>query len=787
MATDNVVRLITIRGKAEGLDELTGKLKQLVDAQGNVVSVSEKQSKATSDLDKMAERYQRRLVEGYAQTQQFNKVQNDLTMLRNAGRISGEQYGAMLDKEAIRLGQTSALSNAFRQSLGGVQMQMVALSAGAGPVGVFLSGLGPWGMAGAVALGAVERAFGLASNAAHAFAQKARELRDVSDVTGLTINQLKALDDAGTRVGLSSDRVANGIERLTVSMDEVRRGTGAAYDKLFQFNPQLATEMARARDTASAIDILSRAYQNLDQSQQNALSRAFMGRSGIDMTRLLTAVNTGGGLTGVTATAAAAGKSIDENLIRRIAQLDIEIDEASKRMRNNLVKVFASDVLEAELAFYNTLNSIADVAGKFKLSTDLLSFITFLSSPIGGGGAALGKWVSSQFGGSVPRITANPAAPAESVPLPRARPAEAGAGTDPYAAERAYNDLNKWMTLLGPAATSAEHLALQQAKLSAENEKLGNRYGDLVIRAMEYNRVQEAGANLQIRVQIGVATSDAMRSQKLAELDQQLRKINATDAERTRALEIAGVAIQKDIELTQQQMAVRGAALPGLKQMELESGSLRTQLDQLSTTSLNNMTTALADMTMGTVTAADGFRNLGLQVVRSIEEMIIKMTIAKPIADALNSSLGSGGILSFLGIGGNANATLPAGMTGAVGPTGPILVPTGHAGMVAGEWSSGSRYVHPAYFDHAPRFHMGIDEVPAILQRGERVIPRGQNASGSATTIKQDITFKIDGAVGKQEIVGMIRQGMQVAKSQALSEANAAAPARQARYAALGS
>jgi hypothetical protein len=38
------------------------------------------------------------------------------------------------------------------------------------------------------------------------------------------------------------------------------------------------------------------------------------------------------------------------------------------------------------------------------------------------------------------------------------------------------------------------------------------------------------------------------------------------------------------------------------------------------------------------------------------------------------------------------------------------------------------RYVHPAYFDHAPRFHSGIgpDEMPAIIRRDEAVFTPGQ-------------------------------------------------------------
>src|SRR5690606_10098246 len=45
------------------------------------------------------------------------------------------------------------------------------------------------------------------------------------------------------------------------------------------------------------------------------------------------------------------------------------------------------------------------------------------------------------------------------------------------------------------------------------------------------------------------------------------------------------------------------------------------------------------------------------------------------------------------------------------------------------------RLVHPAYFDNASRMHSGgiaglrSDEVPAILQRGETVIPQGGSAA----------------------------------------------------------
>lgn len=68
-----------------------------------------------------------------------------------------------------------------------------------------------------------------------------------------------------------------------------------------------------------------------------------------------------------------------------------------------------------------------------------------------------------------------------------------------------------------------------------------------------------------------------------------------------------------------------------------------------------------------------------------------------------------------------------------VPPIPPVSVPVGHVGWQVGAAAPAARYIHPAYFDDAPRFHSGMapglaaDEFPAILQRGERVITAAQD------------------------------------------------------------
>lgn len=62
-----------------------------------------------------------------------------------------------------------------------------------------------------------------------------------------------------------------------------------------------------------------------------------------------------------------------------------------------------------------------------------------------------------------------------------------------------------------------------------------------------------------------------------------------------------------------------------------------------------------------------------------------------------------------------------------------------HSGGVAGRGET-VRMVDPLLFAGAPRLHSGLasDEFPAILQRGEAVIPRGQNA-GSASELNVEV------------------------------------------------
>jgi hypothetical protein len=101
-------------------------------------------------------------------------------------------------------------------------------------------------------------------------------------------------------------------------------------------------------------------------------------------------------------------------------------------------------------------------------------------------------------------------------------------------------------------------------------------------------------------------------------------------------------------------------------------------------------------------------------IVAALQKMAIELAIIKPLMGALQGGLGSVGSIGASFFGGGTGAS--------------VL----HAGGIVGQTPAPKRYVHPAYFENAPRLHNGLgrDEFAAILQRGERVIPRGATGSG---------------------------------------------------------
>lgn len=154
---------------------------------------------------------------------------------------------------------------------------------------------------------------------------------------------------------------------------------------------------------------------------------------------------------------------------------------------------------------------------------------------------------------------------------------------------------------------------------------------------------------------------------------------------------------------------------------------------ELSSSIENDLVGGLTDIVDGTKSAGQGFADLGLAVVKSLDQMIIKIAVVEPLMKALQASISGSGLGGlFTGFSGATNAD--GSISGAVGATsvgGAPLVGL-HDGGIVGSEATFKRYVHPAHFNDAPRFHTGGiagDEVPIIAKKGEGVFTPGQMAA----------------------------------------------------------
>lgn len=131
----------------------------------------------------------------------------------------------------------------------------------------------------------------------------------------------------------------------------------------------------------------------------------------------------------------------------------------------------------------------------------------------------------------------------------------------------------------------------------------------------------------------------------------------------------------------------------------------------------------------GTMKATAAFKAMAASILSDIARIVATRAIAEPLANAVLSGIGYAGGVTV----------------GSKVPT-----PTGHIGGTVGANLGLSHLRDPRLFDGAPRFHSGLapDEFPAILQRGERVVPKNQAGAWGERGGDVNITVHVDGSRG---------------------------------------
>lgn len=254
------IRLITIRAAAD-VDKAVADINKLSAAQDGLTVVSDKSSRATTSVRNALESQSRSVDANYRAQNQYNTAQLAFTRGLNEKMISEDRYNQLSELNTKRLKDATGAHSVLEKAMSGVQGQLVALSAGAGPVGVFLAGLGPWGMAAAAGLGVTTEALHFMNDEAKRMGELARMLRDSAQTIGINTDQMQALNMVAAASGVQTDKNTLAFERFTVQLNELRKGTGTLFTELMTVDQGLVRQLAGTKDVTAAIDLLAASYE----------------------------------------------------------------------------------------------------------------------------------------------------------------------------------------------------------------------------------------------------------------------------------------------------------------------------------------------------------------------------------------------------------------------------------------------------------------------------------------------------------------------------------------------
>ncbi len=511
-----------------------------------------------------------------------------------------------------------------------VKGRVTGLAFSIGPVGTALVSLGPVGIAAAATIGAVTAAFTLASDKATEFAEKARQIKEAAETAGLSVTQFALLRSAGAKVGLDAEQTSKFIDNLTIKVEELRHGGGALFEVLARIDTALVREVATTRDTAEAVDVLARAYQRLeDQGQRNTLAKAIGGRGGVQGGQLLAFVAEQGGLKAVEQGARDAGKAIDEDLLKRVAQLKIEIDAVNRRASNIWGAAFSEETLRQQKRSAEFWLSIAESFERIMKAKS--------NAPPGGvagpddfmlppGMVAPGVPTSSSSVPSVPLLKGGDRAGA--VAKITAPPS-----VSPEVSLALYQ---RMVSVLGEAITPTEQLKLKQLELSAAMEK-GGVSADARNRALAAFVLGQERAAVATRTQLGVVSEEALLTQRLTDLKDLQAKGYIKNAEEMAAAERL---VRKEVKETMDAQAVRRSDFPALARLAIDAADLRKNLDDGLSGALRSTTATMIEMAKGTKTLGQGFSELSVRILESVANAMLMKSVVGPVSGFLSSGLG---------------------------------------------------------------------------------------------------------------------------------------------------
>jgi hypothetical protein len=260
------------------------------------------------------------------------------------------------------------------------------------------------------------------------------------------------------------------------------------------------------------------------------------------------------------------------------------------------------------------------------------------------------------------------------------------------------------------AATVHEIFAETQARkdaAAAEREGASARRSALARATAETQRQHEAVVDLieSLQEEVEIEQTQDPVQKELIRLREQMA--GATSEERAKIEELirAKIALQN---AEKEDKSLFGASIEYLKDFAEKAGTAADLIKETISGAFSSAADAVAEFVR---TGKVNFASLISSMLADLARLAVQQAVLAPLAKLLGGLLGGSG-----------------------GGIGSILASIFHDGGIAGG-ASPTRAVPALAFAGAPRFHgggiagLGPDEVPAILQRGERVLNRREAQS----------------------------------------------------------
>jgi hypothetical protein len=427
---------------------------------------------------------------------------------------------------------------------------------------------------------------------------------------------------------------------------DLRRGSGEMLDQIRLVNPALADQMARARDTTAALDLLAKAYADAGtQEQRNRLAQAAFGRGGVGVgNAILPGAADAGGFAQMGRDAANAGGIIDRNLIQKLKDLDAQIKKLKSDNADGISSIFAVQQKEAQLETQKALQWVVDKIKEMNAEIDDGRVERYFAAMARGLGDTLGMTDRAPVRITIPRPSPEPEEFPDGAPFPRPRPSSADktATTPEYDLQMARGLLS----VLGGAATPAEQLQVKMQELDAAVRKYGADT-ETAKRAKDFLNDSDQLGIESARERLGLASQEAILTARLIELKRQ----EATAGIKPGSAEYnaAQARVQRAAEQSFRQEQINNSAFKGLAQMA--NPDVNQEIDKLATGSLDNLSKTLVEIATNTHKGAQAWREFGMSAITAVEQLIVRMMVLGPLAQGMSTMMG-GGAASLFGAGG---------------------------------------------------------------------------------------------------------------------------------------